>query len=623
MKTPDSGQDEDEIPECGLGSFTPKALQCCNNLLSFSFVYGFAVLLTQALGMYISSQITTLERQFDLSSTDSGIIMSCNDIGFLATVLFMSYYGPRGHIPRIIALCAFLYGASGVLSSLPQFITDGKMEGGVAQGGNASSTNVLCGSGLGNDSDRCSSRHHESGDNAVKWVVGYLGICLVIQGIGKTPRSALGTLYLDSSTDKTKTGLYLGITTTMGLFGPFLALTLGGVFGRIPVDLKDTSITPRDPRWIGAWWIGFLMFGILAIISSIPICLYPKRDVGHNKESQTEEEKKSLCTDLKGIPLMALRIFQRPVYLLNLLGLSLLLFGVMGMSSFGPKYIENQFYQPTWKANLLLGGEKLITGTIGTFLGGLISSRLKLNLQGCLRMIVIVTTITAALESLTFVFGCSNTEIHGLNWEQGTSSDTHVSCACAGASFLTVCGKNGMTFYSPCHAGCTNETNNVYDGCSLAGGIATPGICDTDCPYLIPYMVTSIISTLTGTLAIMPMYLVILRSVAESDRSLAMGINSFILSLVVFLPAPIVFGKLFDGTCKLWKDTCGSKGACKLYDIVSMRYIMVAMEVGLRIAALLVYIVAYFVAIRQARREKKDGKEDINDMELKVESQRL
>ena len=28
------------------------------------------------------------------------------------------------------------------------------------------------------------------------------------------------------------------------------------------VDMADVSITPDDPRWVGAWWIGFILSGM-------------------------------------------------------------------------------------------------------------------------------------------------------------------------------------------------------------------------------------------------------------------------------------------------------------------------------------------------------------------------
>lgn len=39
----------------------------------------------------------------------------------------------------------------------------------------------------------------------------------------------------------------------------------------------DVNISPRDPRWIGAWWIGFLAFGIGSILSAFPVMLFPRR----------------------------------------------------------------------------------------------------------------------------------------------------------------------------------------------------------------------------------------------------------------------------------------------------------------------------------------------------------
>ena len=80
---------------CGMGLCHPLWLQRCANITCYSISYGLTVLMTNALGIYISSQITTLEKQFNLSSSQSGFILSCNDIGFIITVLFVSHFGIR------------------------------------------------------------------------------------------------------------------------------------------------------------------------------------------------------------------------------------------------------------------------------------------------------------------------------------------------------------------------------------------------------------------------------------------------------------------------------------------------------------------------------------------------
>lgn len=47
--------------------------------------------------------------------------------------------------------------------------------------------------------------------------------------------------------------------------------------------------------------------------------------------------------------------------------------------------------------------------------------------------------------------------------------------------------------------------------------------------------------------------------------------------LIFFLagiPSPIYFGALIDTTCLKWGTmTCGGEGACRMYDIVTYRYI--------------------------------------------------
>ena len=48
-------------------------------------------------------------------------------------------------------------------------------------------------------------------------------------------------------------------------------------FDRLPAE-KIPDIAQNDPRWIGAWWLGFAMCGVFMIglgkleLNSLPVC---------------------------------------------------------------------------------------------------------------------------------------------------------------------------------------------------------------------------------------------------------------------------------------------------------------------------------------------------------------
>ena len=62
------------------------------SLVPFCIIFGVGSLLSQSVTVYLSSQITVLERAFGLSSLQSGVLLSANDLGFVLTVLLASHF---------------------------------------------------------------------------------------------------------------------------------------------------------------------------------------------------------------------------------------------------------------------------------------------------------------------------------------------------------------------------------------------------------------------------------------------------------------------------------------------------------------------------------------------------
>lgn len=97
------------------------------------------------------------------------------------------------------------------------------------------------------------------------------------------------------------------------------------------------------------------------------------------------------------------------------------------------------------------------------------------------------------------------------------------------------------------------------------------------------------------------------RSVNEEERSFALGMQFVIFRLFGYIPAPILFGNLIDSTCLLWKSTCNERGGrCLLYDIEQFRYRYVGLCGGIKILALGIFMIDWWLVRRRKQLEKTD-----------------
>ena len=90
------------------------------------------------------------------------------------------------------------------------------------------------------------------------------------------------------------------------------------------------------------------------------------------------------------------------------------------------------------------------------------------------------------------------------------------------------------------------------------------------------------------------------------------------------MPGPVIFGRVIDGTCTLWKYICGERQSCMLYDIVFFRNALHTYGIVARTLGFLVIVVLYIVfrikKTEQWREEKPMIMEKIVNGEKHVET---
>lgn len=98
-----------------------------------------------------------------------------------------------------------------------------------------------------------------------------------VLGIGNTLYYSLGQTYLDDNTKQRNTPQILSYAFAMRMAGPILGFGFAYLTMRIYIDPTKTPIISRDdPRWLGAWWLGWIVVGFLMFIFAGLIGLFPK-----------------------------------------------------------------------------------------------------------------------------------------------------------------------------------------------------------------------------------------------------------------------------------------------------------------------------------------------------------
>ncbi|XP_075704218.1 solute carrier organic anion transporter family member 1C1-like, partial [Rhinoderma darwinii] len=295
------------------------------------------------------------------------------------------------------------------------------------------------------------------------------------------------------------------------------------------------------------------------------------------------------------------------VFLLFLCGSVFQYNSLVGMVTYKPKYIEQQYGQTSSRTNFIIGLINVPAVALGIFLGGMVMKKFRINMVGAVKLLLTSSVIGYLILMSLFGMGCERSSVAGLSvsyagytqisQEDGALADCNVRCLCPQNHWEPVCGENGVTYYSACFAGCrlTNGTGKaaVYYNCScvtgsslLSGGSsAVPGPCSRGrtCSRMFLYFVlVSVITSFTLSLGGTPGYILLLRCIKPELKSLALGIHTMAVRVLAGVPAPIYFGALIDSACLKWGGRqCRGRGSCRLYNTDAFRFIYLGVTVAL------------------------------------------
>ncbi|XP_066502050.1 solute carrier organic anion transporter family member 2B1 [Hoplias malabaricus] len=615
------------------------------NIKFFVLCHGMLQLAQLLVSGYLKGSISTIERRYGLSSQKSGLLASFNEVGNTVLIVFVSFLGSRVHRPRCIGIGAIIASMAAFLIALPHFIS-GKYE-------YADHVNEGDVSGLCKDLQASNQTCPDNEGHAPHAVFPILLLGQLLLGIGGVPIQPFGISYIDDYANKKNSPFYLGILFTLTVIGPGLGYLMGSGLLSYYVDfniLSEDPISKDDPRWVGAWWLGFILAGTFLFLTSLPYLFFPRtmtteettgipvqptvQKVIQEKKSESDiAQELSLLQFLKKFPHVMLRTLRNPIYLLVVLAQVSLAAMVAGLATFMPKFIERQFAKTASFSNIMIGALNIPSAMLGIMAGGMILRRFNLSVRTS-AAICTCAVLMAIIFALPLLFlGCSTQRIAEINDSHNMSSCSQ-DCKCFPNTFNPVCGSDGREFLSPCYAGCMkniteSETNKVlkYTDCICAGseaspGFATPGPCQNSCShFIIPFMVLSSLTCFLASLSQTPSFMMILRTVTPTDKSFALGIQFMLFRVLAFLPAPVLYGSAIDSTCIQWGRKCNKNTSCNYYDLDLLRQRFLGLQIFFIFGGLMFFLLSYVVLKRAVSAQQQQKTEEMNNSGKKDKEQ--
>jgi Organic Anion Transporter Polypeptide (OATP) family/Kazal-type serine protease inhibitor domain len=280
---------------------------------------------------------------------------------------------------------------------------------------------------------------------------------------------------------------------------------------------------------------------------------------------QVEETKASI----NDMMMTFSRLLKNKVFMLMNWAGVLHLFGFLPYWIYTPKYIETIYRQSASASSFYTGTLAIVFSGLGVLVGGLFISKFKPSARFLTMWHVICGTM-CVIGMISYAFmGCAESD-KTLRINENSDSTCNTDCHCGFVRYSPVCGTDGFTYTSACHAGCkissVQNKTKAFGECScvrtenapqlttfswtLDGSnrkSASSGPCAVNCQKeLFTFLALMCFLKFIGATGRISNFLISIRCIDEKDKTVSIGLSSTLVHLFALIPSPILFGFILD-----------------------------------------------------------------------------
>ncbi|KHN74701.1 Solute carrier organic anion transporter family member 4C1 [Toxocara canis] len=518
----------------------------------------------------VPSAITSIERRFQLSSSTIGRIMQFYDFGYVLLCIPVSYFGGRHSKPMVLAMGLLLMAFGSFIFTMPHNLSDsytstsGAEESSFGKCGTPGTrvfyAFAIFGPAFGFLMSSSFLRYHTDflqpehqfaivniDESDPKWVgawwIGFQIACLLAL-IAVFPILSLPKVLPESLKwhrtrlhEETMQGAKKRMPECCGI--PSTSKTAAICGPLLPADGDEKTTAPtitigesmpalqnnRGPIWYHIWLdvrhIPIAIYRILSNGSYMLITLAMAVDEKTTAPTITIGESMPalqnnrgpiwyhIWLDVRHIPIAIYRILSNGSYMLITLAMAVDGLIVTGASTFMSKYLERQFSVAPSKANMLIGCIMVPMAGMGTMFSGFVVQRFRLSCVKTLKFCIALLMCSLLLSPMYLIY-CDHDQLAGI--------ETHYELDNL---------RSSLVFFLPQNQPKYNGVRKLRIRCEADKW----------------------------------------RTVDYAERSFALGIQWILVRVIGTIPAPVLFGWMFDVSCiRQHLDPCsGQQGSCMLY----------------------------------------------------------